>query len=729
MPRGKISGERNDGLMNFKTQLIISAILSLAAISTTFAETRHVPLEYPTTQAGIDACGDGDTVVVVPGTYTGEGNRDIRFQGKAITVRSLNPNDPNVVANTVIDCQANPSDWHRGFVFNSQEDANSILAGVTITGGCNLEGAGVLIQDASPTIKQCVIRGNHCDDIPSNKYRSSPKWGGGILVDQGKPRIVDCVISDNVCSGYSTRGGGIACINAQPVIQRCMVTGNRTRDAGGGIYCYLCENVLLDNCVVRDNEVTFRAGGGIDFRSSKGDLTNCLIIENKSSDGGVGLHFQSCDANIINCTVAHNVSSSEYSGGVYANLCSLDVVNSIIWGNTNPHDAQVFVRSWSGVSDGRNEVPTVNSDLTMSYSDVEGGIEGVHIFGEPGWFSMNWGDGNINSDPCFVGESQPDANSDSDPQPDPGPRVPPERRLLTVTGLENAVVWDYHLKSQTGRWSSHEVAWVVDEVTSPCIDAGDPNYTIGWETFPHGGIINMGAYSGTLEASRSVKPMKSWNERYQALLATREPGIQGLGAVRTERGFLHAISLEPGEHLVVEGANDLSPDKTALTFFEQWKDVFMVDSGAMEWVVTKVTLKSYGTIVRLSQTYAGIEVFGASAVVQVDLSGGVVYVVCDGMTDPGPLEVSLNLLHPTLYADQAGDLAVEAMVDNNPGREMQAFDMALKIFDGGVLGLPGPPQLVWHSAVSTVVVACGYEVMTDAQTGDLVYYKSTCLGR
>ena len=43
----------------------------------------------------------------------------------------------------------------------------------------------------------------------------------------------------------------------------------------------------------------------------------------------------------------------------------------------------------------------------------------------------------------------------------------------------------------------------MDDVTSLCIDAGDPNSPIGDEPFPNGGIINMGAYGGTGEASKS----------------------------------------------------------------------------------------------------------------------------------------------------------------------------------------------------------------------------------
>jgi len=76
-------------------------------------------------------------------------------------------------------------------------------------------------------------------------------------------------------------------------------------------------------------------------------------------------------------------------------------------------------------------------------------------------------------------------------------------------------VWidgDYYLKSQAGRydpesgsWSCTEsgAGWVIDDVTSPCIDTGDPNNFVGDEPEPNGGIINMGAYGGTTESSKS----------------------------------------------------------------------------------------------------------------------------------------------------------------------------------------------------------------------------------
>ena len=54
--------------------------------------------DYPTIQAAINNAITGDIIELQPGTYTGDGNRDIDPNGKAITIRSVNPNDPCVVA-------------------------------------------------------------------------------------------------------------------------------------------------------------------------------------------------------------------------------------------------------------------------------------------------------------------------------------------------------------------------------------------------------------------------------------------------------------------------------------------------------------------------------------------------------------------------------------------------------------------------------------------------------
>lgn len=66
------------------------------------------------------------------------------------------------------------------------------------------------------------------------------------------------------------------------------------------------------------------------------------------------------------------------------------------------------------------------------------------------------------------------------------------------------VCGDYHLQSPAGRWDPATQHWVTtDARTSDGIDAGDPASPVGHEPAPNGGRVNLGAYGGTTEASKS----------------------------------------------------------------------------------------------------------------------------------------------------------------------------------------------------------------------------------
>ncbi len=145
--------------MRLGKQWVVCIVLILLSLNGfLWAETRHVPSEYVTIQSAVDDCNDGDIVILAPGTYTGPGNRDIEFGGKAITVRS--ESGPQ---SCIIDCQGSDEDPHRGFAIlvPVDVDANSVIQGLTITGGyMRKSSGGAIICTGSLAIKDCVITGN-----------------------------------------------------------------------------------------------------------------------------------------------------------------------------------------------------------------------------------------------------------------------------------------------------------------------------------------------------------------------------------------------------------------------------------------------------------------------------------------------------------------------------------------------------------------------------------------
>ena len=128
-----------------------------------------------------------------------------------------------------------------------------------------------------------------------------------------------------------------------------------------------------------------------------------------------------------------------------------------------------------------NNILDTNDTNWVNYPSEYGDLTITNANGNPADLQVN-----ISVNPLFVQHGYWDENgTPEDPNDD-----------FWVDG-------DYHLKSQYGRWVPNSESWVIDDVTSPCIDAGDPNSPVGDESFPNGGRINMGAYGGTVEASKS----------------------------------------------------------------------------------------------------------------------------------------------------------------------------------------------------------------------------------
>ena len=90
--------------LTYFASFILAAFLTLVVSTETHATVWTVsnnpnsPGQYTSLQMAVDSSTMGDTILVADGTYSGDGNRDIEFGGKSITVRS--ENGPN---NCIID--------------------------------------------------------------------------------------------------------------------------------------------------------------------------------------------------------------------------------------------------------------------------------------------------------------------------------------------------------------------------------------------------------------------------------------------------------------------------------------------------------------------------------------------------------------------------------------------------------------------------------------------------
>jgi predicted outer membrane repeat protein len=206
--------------MMFKKIALVILISVSSPLGLIYAEIIYVPTDQPTIQAGIDVAKAGDIVLIADGVYTGPGNRDLDFKGKAITVRS--ENGPH---NCIIDCQGNG----RGFYFSNNETRSSVVSGLTITNGFASHG-GAVRSNASPTISNCKIIANRAEHN-----------GGGIYCSIRRCKISNCEISNNMAA----KGGGIYVGSSTSEVTNCTIVGNLAESGGGGIFITIVDPLIL----------------------------------------------------------------------------------------------------------------------------------------------------------------------------------------------------------------------------------------------------------------------------------------------------------------------------------------------------------------------------------------------------------------------------------------------------------------------------------------------------
>jgi hypothetical protein len=288
-----------------KRVLIYSAALVLSLGTSSSAIVRHVPSEYPTIQAGINAAVNGDTVLVAPGTYT----ENFSYGGREIVVKS----ETGPLA-TILEPMSEATPIAS---LENGEGPNSTLEGFTVRYALNAP--AVNISYSSATLKGNIFQDN------TNNYSD----GGAVNAVFGEVlTVIDNSFMNNSSDGT---GGGIRSYGIRLVATGNQFTGNTAGTHGGAIHLranndsQIHHNLFTYNHSLAIGTVTFSECGG-------GEFYNNTMIGNSNDEppNGAGIVIWISQ----NCNVYNNIIANNLGIGLLSNPANGGTaLYNDVWGN------------------------------------------------------------------------------------------------------------------------------------------------------------------------------------------------------------------------------------------------------------------------------------------------------------------------------------------------------------------------------------------------------------
>lgn len=374
--------------MRIPACLLAVLLLAGSAIADTYLVLPDGTGDFPTIQEAIDSVSDGDVIELADGTFTGEGNRDLDYQGKAIEVRSQSGN-PELC---VVDCEGAEADPHRGIVFESGEGHGSILTGVTVTNGWITErpyGGGIRCSNgSSPTIDSCIFFNNRNSAI--------------LLEDWSAPTLTDCYFFQN----HGWQGGALCCKESSPAVRSCRFSEN-TADLDGGAVSAHASSPLLVDCLFRQN-FAGSAGAVNAYCGGEPVFTDCLFIDN-SADHDVIRLYCFIDAVLEGCTSVGNSAGYGQQIVTTGKMTYVHIEGCTFCGNSAPNggvilasELHVTIENTIIAFSPKGKAIMTGDSATLTCCNIfgnEGGDWDGYIAGQ---YGIN---GNIAGDPRFCGRT------------------------------------------------------------------------------------------------------------------------------------------------------------------------------------------------------------------------------------------------------------------------------------------------------------------------------------
>ena len=320
--------------------------------------------------------------------------------GKAITLQSSDPSDPDLVAATIIDGRQNGS----VITCNNSEGTDTIISGFWITNGSGTEirgdkyGGGMYNDNSSPIIENCTFSSN-TSGSGGGMYNdnSSPKItnctfssntsgsGGGMYNDNSSPKITNCTFSSNT----SGNGGGMYNDNSSPTLENCLFTENTTPSLGGGVFncensnptftsCIFSNNSAgqgggignwntspsVQDCTFNSNSVNISGGGLWNCENSNPTVENCSFTSNTAGRSGGGMYNEGHNPTITNCSFSKNKATDH--GGAILNVGSSAIVEYCIFSENESEEG-------GGVNNMGGSPKFTGCEITFNTSTYSGG--------------------------------------------------------------------------------------------------------------------------------------------------------------------------------------------------------------------------------------------------------------------------------------------------------------------------------------------------------------------